>query len=212
MNIGEAAERSGVSAKMIRYYEEIGLLAPAGRTGSGYRVYRPEDVHTLRFVRRARDLGFSVAEIAELLALWRNRERASADVKRLALEKISELEAKIAELGAMAGTLRHLAENCHGDGRPDCPIIEELAERPADRPKSSRKARAKEQSMSATFKVEKIHCDACAARVAKAVRSVAPDAKVEVDVKGGKVRVEGAADKASVVAAITKAGYPARAD
>lgn len=211
MNIGEAAERSGVSAKMIRYYEEIGLIAPPGRTQAGYRVYREEDVHTLRFIRRARDLGFSVAEITELLALWRNRERASADVKRLATEKIDELERKISELGSMAQTLRHLAENCHGDGRPDCPIIAELADKPsAATQRASRNN--KERSMPATFKVEKIHCDSCANRVAKAVRSVAPNAKVDVNVKDGRVSVEGAADAAAVAAAITKAGYPARMD
>ena len=210
MNIGQASERSGVSAKMIRYYESIGLIEPAGRTGSGYRVYRPEDVHTLRFVRRARDLGFSVEEIAELLALWRKRERASADVKRLALEKIAELEGKIAELEAMAKTLRHLAENCHGDDRPDCPIIDELAERQADEPKKVSRRQTREQPMATNFKVDKIHCDSCASRVTKAVHSVAPDAKVEVNVKDGKVSVEGAADAQAVVAAITKAGYPAR--
>lgn len=210
MNIGRASERSGVSAKMIRYYESIGLVEPAGRAESGYRVYRPEDVHTLRFVRRARDLGFSVEEITELLALWRKRERASGDVKRLALEKIGELEAKISELEAMAQTLRHLAENCHGDDRPDCPIIDELAERHADKSQERTQAQPKEHPMPTTFKVDKIHCDSCASRVTKAVRSVAPDAKVEVNVKEGKVSVEGAADAQAVIAAITKAGYPAR--
>jgi Cu(I)-responsive transcriptional regulator len=128
MNIGEASRASGVSAKMIRYYESIGLIPPAGRTEAGYRVYTDRDVHTLRFIRRARSLGFSVEQMAELLALWRDRSRASADVKRLALRHVDALKAKIAELEAMASTLQHLAEHCHGDDRPECPILEELAD------------------------------------------------------------------------------------
>lgn len=127
MNIGQAAAASGVSAKMIRYYESIGLIAAPARTESGYRVYASYEVHTLRFVRRTRMLGFSIEEARELLALWRDRGRASADVKRVALQHVRDLEAKIAELQAMAGTLRHLAKTCHGDGRPDCPILEDLA-------------------------------------------------------------------------------------
>jgi MerR family gold-responsive transcriptional activator of gol and ges genes len=126
MNIGDAAKASGVSAKMIRYYEETGLIPPAGRTGSGYRVYSPSDVHMLRFIRRARDLGFSVEGIAELLGLWRDRSRQSADVKRLALAQVAELRRKIAELEAMAETLETLARHCHGDHRPDCPILGDL--------------------------------------------------------------------------------------
>jgi MerR family transcriptional regulator, copper efflux regulator len=127
MNIGEASKASGVSAKMIRYYESIGLIPPAGRTDAGYRVYTDRDVHTLRFIRRARSLGFSVEQMVELLALWRDRSRASADVKQLALSHVEELKAKIAELQEMANTLQHLADHCHGDERPDCPIIEDLA-------------------------------------------------------------------------------------
>lgn len=127
MNIGEAAARSGVSAKMIRYYEQVGLIAPPARTMSGYRVYSDNDVHSLRFVRRARDLGFTVEQIGELIQLWRDRSRASADVKRIALEHVTLLEAKMREIEEMARALRHLAANCHGDGRPDCPIIDELA-------------------------------------------------------------------------------------
>jgi MerR family transcriptional regulator, copper efflux regulator len=127
MNIGQAAKASGVAAKMIRYYESTGLIPPAARTGSGYRHYADADVHTLRFIRRARNLGFSVPQIADLLALWRDRSRASAAVKEVALEHIAALEAKIAELEAMKQTLAHLAAHCHGDGRPDCPIIDDLA-------------------------------------------------------------------------------------
>jgi len=127
MNIGEAAAASGVSAKMIRYYESIGLIANVARSASGYRVYTSEDVHALRFVRRSRDLGFSVEQMGELLALWSDRSRASADVKRIALDHVAELERKMRELRDMADTLRHLAENCHGDGRPHCPIIEDLS-------------------------------------------------------------------------------------
>ena len=126
MNIGEASKASKVSAKMIRYYEQIGLIPPADRTDSGYRFYTDEDVHVLRFIRRARDLGFALADIGELLALWRDQGRASADVKRIALEHVVALERKIAELQGMASTLRTLAAHCHGDTRPDCPIITDL--------------------------------------------------------------------------------------
>lgn len=127
MNIGEAAEASGVSAKMIRYYEQVGLITPPARTASGYRVYSEPDIHALRFIRRARDLGFTVEQIGALMQLWRDRARASADVKRIALEHVAVLEAKMREIEEMAKALKHLAANCHGDGRPDCPIIEELA-------------------------------------------------------------------------------------
>ena len=126
MNIGKASAASGVSAKMIRYYESIDLLAAARRTDAGYRAYTDEDVHVLRFIRRARDLGFSLANIAELLALWRDQRRASADVKRIALEHVVALERKIAELQGLASTLRTLAAHCHGDARPDCPILTDL--------------------------------------------------------------------------------------
>lgn len=129
MNIGQAAEASGVSAKMIRYYEQIGLIEPPARSQSGYRVYAEPNVHTLRFVRRARSLGFSVDETGALLALWRDRSRASADVKSLALKHVAELEEKAAALQAMAATLRHLASNCHGDQRPDCPILDKIGAR-----------------------------------------------------------------------------------
>ena len=127
MRIGEAAAASGVSAKMIRHYEAVGLLPAAARRESGYRDYGAADIHALRFIRRARDLGFSLAEIAGLLALWGDRDRASAEVKRLALAHVAALEAKARDLSAMAATLRHLAAHCHGDARPDCPILDELA-------------------------------------------------------------------------------------
>lgn len=127
MNIGDISRESGVSTKMIRYYEQIGLIPPAHRTEAGYRVYRDSDVHTLRFIRRARDLGFSVNQLAELLALWSDRHRASADVKRIARAHIVELERKVQELRAMTDALKHLAEHCHGDHRPECPILEDLA-------------------------------------------------------------------------------------
>jgi Cu(I)-responsive transcriptional regulator len=127
MNIGEAAEASGVSAKMIRYYESIRLVPKTARTQAGYRVYSDNAVHTLGFIRRARDLGFSVAQISELLMLWQDRDRASTDVKRIALEHVNLLEEKARELQEMATTLKHLAKHCHGDTRPECPIIERLA-------------------------------------------------------------------------------------
>lgn len=128
MNIGQAATETGISAKMIRYYESIGLLEPASRTMAGYRQYGEKEIHTLRFIRRARDLGFSVRQMQELLALWRDRDRASADVKRIAMGHIDALERKATELRQMADTLRHLARHCKGDKRPDCPIIEELGQ------------------------------------------------------------------------------------
>jgi Cu(I)-responsive transcriptional regulator len=125
MNIGQAAAASGVSAKMIRHYEAIGLLKPH-RAANGYRAYAEPDVAVLRFIRHARDLGFPLEEVRRLLALWRDRNRTSAEVKRLALDHVAALEAKAASLRAMAASLRHLAEHCHGDERPDCPILEEL--------------------------------------------------------------------------------------
>jgi Cu(I)-responsive transcriptional regulator len=127
MNIGQAAEASGVSAKMIRHYESIGLLDRAKRTDGGYRIYAGTDVHTLRFIRRARDLGFSIKEIEQLLSLWRNRRRASADVRRVAQRHIVELDQKIDELQAMRRTLDRLVQDCQGDRRPNCPILEDLA-------------------------------------------------------------------------------------
>lgn len=126
MNIGDAARASGVSAKMIRYYEQIGLIPPAARTASGYRNYSGNEIHMLRFVRRARDLGFSVAGISELLELWRNRSRQSADVKRIAQAHIVELRQKIEDLQQMADTLQVLADCCAGDNRPNCPILADL--------------------------------------------------------------------------------------
>ena len=127
MNIGEAAEATGVTAKMIRHYEQIGLIRAAGRTGSGYRVYGPRDLSTLSFIRRARDLGFSIAQIRDLLTLWQDRARAAADVKRIASEHIDEMKAKMRLLEEMVHTLEHLSAHCHGDDRPDCPILEQLA-------------------------------------------------------------------------------------
>nr|WP_249937125.1 Cu(I)-responsive transcriptional regulator [Roseateles sp. DAIF2] len=130
MNISEAASRSGISAKMLRHYESLGLLPPVARTESGYRQYDAKDVHTLRFIRRARDLGFSIAEIGELLKLWQNRQRSSAEVKRIALAHVADLERRLAEMEAMKRTLQELAGCCHGDERPDCPILDGLAAMP----------------------------------------------------------------------------------
>ena len=127
MNIGQAAELSGISAKMIRYYESVGLITPASRTHSGYRDYNDQDVSILRFVQRARTLGFSVRHIGDLLALWRRRSRSSADVKAIAAEHIAEIDRKVAELMSIRGTLSQLVECCHGDERPECPILDDLA-------------------------------------------------------------------------------------
>jgi len=127
MNIGAAAAESGITAKMIRHYEAIGLLRPAHRRGNAYRDYGARDIHELRFIRRARRLGFSIAEIGQLLALWRDRARPSREVKQIAEAHIGDLEARVAEMQAMAKTLRELAAACHGDDRPDCPILDDLA-------------------------------------------------------------------------------------
>lgn len=126
MNIGAAARASGVSAKMIRYYEDIGVVSPASRRANGYRAYTDADVHTLRFIKRARGLGFSVEQIRRLVALWRDPRRSSAEVKRIALAHIAELEFKIAELRSIAQALEHLAGHCRGDHRPECPILDGL--------------------------------------------------------------------------------------
>jgi Cu(I)-responsive transcriptional regulator len=127
VNIGEAARRSGISAKMIRYYESIGLIPKAGRTAAGYRNYSSDDLRALQFLKRARNLGFSAGQTMELQALWGDRNRASADVKRLVLAHVAALETKIAELRGIQRALKHVAAQCRGDHRPECPIIEELA-------------------------------------------------------------------------------------
>ena len=127
MNIGQASSASGVSAKMIRYYESIGLIRAPSRTESNYRVYGSDEVHVLRFIKRARTLGFSVEETATLLSLWQDKSRASAEVKDIATGHIAALETKINELQGMVNTLTHLAHCCGGDNRPDCPILDDLA-------------------------------------------------------------------------------------
>lgn len=141
MNIGEASQASGVSVKMIRHYEAIGLLRAATRAESGYRVYRPEDIHALRFIGNARDLGFPLVEIEELLGLWSNRARTSAEVKRLALAHVAAIDEKVKALQAMGDTLRHLAMACKGDHRPECPILEGISERAAAAPGAVRSGR-----------------------------------------------------------------------
>ena len=127
MNIGQAADRSGVAAKTIRYYESVGLVEAAARRGNGYRSYGGAEIETLKFVNRARGLGFSVEDCRNLLALYRDRKRASAEVKAVALDHISSIDLKIAELQGMRATLAELADKCHGDERPDCPILDDLA-------------------------------------------------------------------------------------
>jgi len=128
MNIGEAAQLSGVSAKMVRHYESLGLLPRVARTEAGYRQYGDKEVHTLRFIRRARDLGFSMTEIAELLKLWQNQRRSSANVKKIAQQHLADIDTRMAEMAAMRKTLQHLVHCCSGDERPNCPIIDELAQ------------------------------------------------------------------------------------
>lgn len=127
MNIGDAARYSGVSAKMIRHYEEIGLISAAGRTSAGYRTYGEADVHRLRFIKRARNLGFPIARIASLLSLWDNKRRSSSAVKAEALGHIADLKAQMSEMRAMANTLQRLADTCLGDERENCPILDDLA-------------------------------------------------------------------------------------
>ena len=126
MNIGEAAEQSGVPAKMIRYYEETGLVRKPERSSGGYRQYGETDVYTLRFIRRARDLGFPIERIRELLKLWSDRSRSSQEVKKIALSHVAGLDADIAKLTGLRDVLRHLAGRCHGDDRPHCPILDDL--------------------------------------------------------------------------------------
>ena len=130
MNIGDAAERSGVSAKMIRYYEEIGLIKTS-RRANGYRDYDASDVSVLQFIRRTRDLGFSLEEVSNLLALWRDRKRPSREVKKLASQHIEDLERRMREMRAVVRTLKTLADHCHGDERSDCPILDDFASAPA---------------------------------------------------------------------------------
>ena len=126
MNIGEAASASGVSAKSIRYYEAAGLIATAGRTGGGYRVYTQADLYVLRFIKRARDLGFSIERIRRLLDLWQDKSRASRDVKRLALDHVAEITAKMAAMSTVRDAVQELADKCDGDDRPECPILHDL--------------------------------------------------------------------------------------
>jgi Cu(I)-responsive transcriptional regulator len=129
-NIGQAAKATGVTPKMIRHYESLGLLPPAPRTESGYRQYDERTLHALRFIRRARDLGFGLDEIQSLLALWADRDRASAEVKAVAARHVADLQARIERMQAMQRTLKHLMHECHGDQRPDCPILDDLAAGP----------------------------------------------------------------------------------
>jgi MerR family copper efflux transcriptional regulator len=127
MNIGEAAAETGVTAKSIRYYESINLIPAAERTEAGYRQYGDRDVQILHFIKRSRGLGFSVAEVAELLSLYQDRSRASGEVKRIVEARLSEIDQKISELQSIRATLRTLADRCHGDERPDCPILDDFA-------------------------------------------------------------------------------------
>ncbi|MCP5273087.1 MAG: Cu(I)-responsive transcriptional regulator [Burkholderiaceae bacterium] len=131
MNIGQAAQATGVTPKMIRHYESLGLLPAVARSDAGYRRYDERTLHTLRFIRRARDLGFSLDEIAQLLGLWADPKRASAEVRRLAQRHVADLDERIARMQAMRRSLQQLVQCCHGDDRPDCPILDDLAGEPA---------------------------------------------------------------------------------
>ena len=127
MNIGAIAKRTGLPAKTIRYYESIGLIPPALRSEGNYRTYSEQDLQTLKFVQRARGLGFSVKDVSRLLTLWQDRRRASAEVRRMAQDHVGEIDRKIEELKGMRRTLTHLIDRCHGDSRPECPILDDLA-------------------------------------------------------------------------------------
>ena len=127
MNIGAVARQSGVAAKTIRYYESVGLIAPAARTSAGYRVYDRRDIEMLRFIQQARSLGFSVEDVGNLLALWQDRKRSSSEVKALARRRVEDIDRKMAELTEMRASLTDLMQRCHGDERPDCPILSGLA-------------------------------------------------------------------------------------
>ena len=159
VNIGQAAKASGVSAKMIRHYESVGLLPAALRTDAGYRQYADRDVHTLRFIRRSRDLGFSVEEIRRLLSLWQDRRRPSRQVKALAQVHIEDLDAKVEELLAMKAALQGLVQCCHGDERPDCPILDELAQGSAGLPAPPRQTLAPTQRGTAQPRIEANRAD-----------------------------------------------------
>ena len=143
MNIGEASKATGISVKMLRYYEEIGLVRAALRSLSGYRVYSDKNIAMLRFVRRARDLGFQVRQIGALLDLWKDGSRASADVKSLAMDHVRELEQRRRELDGMIATLEHLSHHCHGDERPDCPILTGLGAEEETQPQASGRKKAR---------------------------------------------------------------------
>ncbi|RKP57540.1 Cu(I)-responsive transcriptional regulator [Pararobbsia silviterrae] len=162
MNIGQASKAVGLSAKMIRYYESIGLVHPTARTEGGYRTYRESDLHHLRFIRQARRLGFAVEDVRRLLALWQDHARASAEVKAIALAHVSDLDRRIAEMVSMRDALAHLASTCHGDARPDCPILEGLAEVVSEASPASRRTRAASPAHAAPTAVSGDACRACA--------------------------------------------------
>lgn len=143
MNIGEAAKASGINAKLIRHYESIGIIPKAGRSDSGYRQYSETDVHILTFVRRSRSMGFSMKEIKKLVSLWRNRTRASSEVKKMTLTHLDNIERKISDLQAIRSTLLNLANHCHGDDRPTCPILEDLSQSTEEKEQKKQQALTK---------------------------------------------------------------------
>lgn len=230
MNIGQVAAASGVSAKTIRFYEQVGLLKAAARTNSNYRVYADADIHDLRFIKRARGLGFSVAETSRLLELWRDRSRDNEEVRRVAMAHLADLDAKISELEGMRGALRHLVSCCRGNERPECPILDDLAGIPspddaaaplddgARKPSNRSAAAAKDEAMktpqaepgqaAARFVVSDMTCAHCEKTIRKALASEFPGATVEVDLARHLVSVE--ADITRAEAAIRDAGYTPR--
>lgn len=195
MNIGEAAAASGISAKMIRHYEAIGLIA-AGRGANHYRVYAQADIATLRFIRHARDLGFPLQDVKRLLNLWHNRARASAEVKRLALDHVAALEAKAKSLSAMAQSLRHLASHCRGDDWPNCPHTERAWTEGSP-----------EMTETITLEVEGMSCGHCIRAVTNAIQGLDQAAKVEVDLATKRVVAQTSLPRADLVRAVEEEGF-----
>lgn len=232
MNIGQAAKFSGVSAKSIRYYEQIGLVPKVSRSDAGYRNYGTQDVQNLRFIRRARDLGFSVRQISELLVLWGDPDRGCIDVKAMALSHVAGLKAKIADLQAMAQTLEQLAEQCHGNDRPDCPIIAGLAQRtaavaqfhrhggliPASRRDADAFVSAGKAHIHSSEQLQEFHmlrffipnmtCGGCARSVTRVLLGVDPQAQIKTDPPTRVVVIDSTLDAHTLLTVLSDAGYP----
>ena len=204
MNIGQLGKRTGVSAKTIRYYEDTGLIPKPRRQSNGYRVYSEKDVEILKFIHRSRELGFSMEEVTELLSLWSNKRRSSRSVKALALQHVTEVEERIAKLEEMRQTLLHLISECHGDDRPDCPILNELASAHDLAVKTTDKG---ETIMKRTYKVNGMTCGHCAQAVKSAIENLSSAAAVDVDLADGTVTIDNVPAVDGIKKAVEDAGY-----